>query len=269
MRWKGQGILTAVVLTAAVAYGWQWKSTTGLIEELQVRELPIAPYTSVVAKFYTDHQRFPQPGEVVLPASPGGLVRAATLLNDGEIDFTLSAWRVFRGHAHATMAPLLTTGAERYSFALRYVCLDADPPQLTAVVCSRTGSYTRDEVAAKNADALAGLADRRKSDEDRAKRRDGWQPFTTCDRYLTLANDSVGQCIASIDPQLGERFAKAVSERFDNGRRLSPQTIASDPETLDTFNRECEANWQQLVSSVRSARPEVQKCFPDEPEQFR
>lgn len=260
MKWRGQGILTIMVLAGAAALGWQWHTATVMVEALQVRELPIGPYTRVVADYYASHGQFPQPAEVTLPRPSGDLIRAAALHDHGEIDFTLSAWRIFRGHAHVLMAPKLAPGGQLHSVALSYVCLKTDPPQAAAVVCSRNGSYTRDELAQANAEFEQSLAGARTAAEERLQVA-GWvsDVSTSCDRYLAISRD-IGQCIANADAQLAQQFAQFVTREFASRPRLRSGVIASAPELLDAYNRECDVIWQQFAGMVPD-RPEIRGCF--------
>lgn len=260
MKWRGQGILTVMVLAGAAALGWQWHTATVMVEALRVRELPIGAYTRVVVDYYASHGQFPQPQAVTLPRPSGDLIRAAALRDHGEIDFTLTAWRVFQGHARVLMAPKLVPGGQPHSVTLSYVCLKTDPSQAAALVCSRNGIYTRDELAQANAEFERSLAAARAAVKERARIAGQVSDVrTSCDRYVAISHD-IGQCIANADAPLAQQFSQFVTREFANRPRLRSDVIASAPELLDAYNRECDVTWRQFVGMVPD-RPQIRGCF--------
>lgn len=264
MRWRGQGILVGLVLLAAATYGWQWKSVSTMAERLQVSALPIDRYTATVNDFYAEHERFPEPNEISFPSARNDLVRSATLGKNGELTFELSAWRVFGGHVKTTMAPSLMPGLEPGSVRLSYVCVDTQPAEFAAIVCSRNGTVTRTALMQENAEFQASQRDGREASEERARSVQRVQAVgTDCDRFVAQARDGLEQCVARADEQLGQQFASVVKERFENSPRLRPEVIASSPEVLDAFNKECTSEWAVTVAQVKSANAEAGKCFTE------
>jgi len=269
MKWRGQGILVAVVLIGAGAFAYQWSTVSTLEQEVLGRGIDYQPYIQRVSGFVEEHRRWPEAGEFDLPAPPvGGLFRKAALGPDGEILLTLSAWTITSGRARVVLAPVLQTQANSAApgiSRLRYGCLQTFPASLERIVCRSIGSITNAEVAEGNANAFnewreidaSAQAHERTFMAAVATARD---TRTQCDSLWQHAERDVIPCLRAIDATTAENFRIRNQQRFD-GPRLRPEVIANDPRMLEQFNRECDESWRTLAAMTKSMSKELAACF--------
>lgn len=264
MKWRGQGILTAIVLICAGAYAVQWRSNMRLVDEIEGHGLPLAPYIRPVAEFVDDAGIFPQPGEVALPAPPqNGVISSVTLGEKGTLKFMLTTWTIFDGHVSFTMAPEVNVGALLPAAnRLHYSCIEVQPERYASTVCH--GMTTQQTIDAANETAFAEWeADLDRIDQREAEAQSMASVRNECDRIARLARDEVLDCVTRIDSKLGEQLEQRIVEAFET-RRLRPEVMAQSPELLDQFNAQCTQSWEAITGMIRAGARLVEECLPAE-----
>lgn len=264
MKWRGQGILTAVVLICAGAYAVQWRSNMRLIDEIEGHGLTINPFIRPIAEFVDEEGRFPTPGEVALPAPvTDGIISSVTLGDKGALRFTLSTWTILDGHVAFTMAPEVNVGAALPATnRLHYWCTEVQPQRYEGTLCH--GTMTQQELDATNEHAFAEWeADLERMEQRESATQSVAGVQTECDRIARLARDEVLDCVTQIDPKLGEQLEHRIVEEFET-RRLRPEVIAGSPELLDQFNAQCSQSWAAITGQIRAGVKQVEDCLAPE-----
>ena len=135
------GVFSLLVLYACVVFS-NFSGSTKIEEALREvggNSMPVAPYARVVAQFFTEHQRWPEASEVVLPKPPAeGMVHSVVLQSDGVLLLKLRG-RVWLRRVQVRVAVLLQPSHAHFSWTSG--CLDASPEAITNIIflhCDRT-----------------------------------------------------------------------------------------------------------------------------------
>jgi hypothetical protein len=264
MQWRGQGVLTSIVLVAAGAYAIQWHTVTKLQDSIEGSGLLITPYTQSISEFVDHAHRWPTANEVSLPMPPaGGIVRKVTLGEHGMLHFALTGWTL-RGRITATFAPsIMSASTFEPKGRLRYACVAVKPAFLEGVVCRQWGISSLEKIEAAHAQEFAEWQD---DTEHAGKRRTviatAGSSETECDRIAYRAGQ-VSECVVGVDAELGGRIAASLSTKFRNRPRLRPEILADDPDLLAKYNRQCTEEWADFVAQMVSENHEMGNCLPE------
>ena len=269
MRWRGQGLLTGVVLIAAIALGYQWTSMTTLGERANHEEIEYSAYTRLVSPFVEENKRWPEPHDITLPKPPHkGVIKKVILKTNGEILFTLSGWTIKSGRVTVLLSPTLKTHSHLLPGSrnrLEYDCTIVSPASMERTLCDRTGTTTAAEVRNKNANAFAEW----EKNESEAKNEMNTRTSnlrlasaadTQCDVHLRRVEQEVIPCLTQID----ESTALQIKERFQtlfNRPRLRPEIIVDNPDLVAQFNNECDGSWNRAAEMVKTQNPKFEACF--------
>jgi hypothetical protein len=271
MRWRGQGLLTGVVLTAAATLGYQWTSMATLVERATHEEIEYSTYTRLVSQFVEENKRWPEPHDITLPKPPHkGVIKKATLKTNGEILFTLSGWSIQSGRVTVLLSPTLKTHSHLLPGShnrLEYNCTIVNPSSMERTLCDRTGTTTTTtaEVSNKNANAFAEWEKNESDAKNEMTARTSNLSLasasdTQCDVHLRRVEQEIIPCLTQID----ESAALQVKERFQtlfNRPRLRPEIIVDNPDLVAQFNSECDGSWNSTAAMVKMQNPKFDACF--------
>lgn len=269
MRWKGQGILAALVLAGAGAYAWQWHTMVGMFDAIESRGLPVAGYTRAVSVFVDTYQRWPRANEIVLPAPPRqGVVRSVRLGEKGALFFELSGWTL-KGRTTLTMAPVVQSSALLPpNGRLTYDCIAANPPALEQGVCGDLEMSSLADIAKLNTNVF----EKWKTDRWRIAHPNPLPVATSppvmepeiedqCKRIITQGTAEWVPCLSRIDPAKAEKLQSLlVGGMFRPFPSLAPPASAGPgaaAELRKKTNSECIQLWNQLAAQL----PEAKECF--------
>lgn len=268
MKWRGQGVLVGIVLLAAAALGYQWKSTTNLIERVDLEGIEFTPYIMLVAQFVEQQKRWPEAHEITLPPPPrNGVIKEAILKNNGDILFVLSGWAIQTGRVTVLLSPTLNTRSHLLANIQRldYDCTAVSPVSLERTLCVRIGSSDAADVNAKNIDAFSEWERNDSETKNEITTRNANLSLasaadTQCDVHLRKVEQQIIPCLTPID----ESAAQQAKERFQamfNRPRLRPEIIVDNPDLVAQFNNECDSSWNSAVAMLKMQNPKFEACF--------
>jgi len=269
MRWRGQGLLTGVVLIAAATLGYQWTSMATLVERANHEEIEYSTYTRLVSQFVEENKRWPEPHDITLPKPPHkGVIKKATLKTNGEILFTLSGWTIQSGRVTVLLSPTLKTHSHLLPGSrnrLEYNCTIVNPASMERTLCDRTGTATVAEVNSKNANAFAEWERNDADAKNEITTRESSLNLasateTQCDVHLRQLEEQVTPCLSQVD-DVAAQHIKEHLRGLMNRPRLRPEVIVDNPDLLAEFNSSCDNDWNNAVAMVKMQNSKFEACF--------
>jgi hypothetical protein len=269
MRWRGQGLLTGVVLIAAATLGYQWTSMATMVDKANNQGIEYSAYTQLVAQFVEENKRWPEPHDITLPKPPHkGVIKKATLKTNGEILFTLSGWSIQSGRVTVLLSPTLKTHSHLLPGSrnrLEYNCTIVNPASLERTLCDRTGTVTIAEVNSKNANAFAEWERNDADAKNEIATRESNLNLasateTQCDVYLRQVEQQVTPCLSQVD-DVAAQHIKDHLQGLMNRPRLRPEIIIDNPDLVTEFNSACDNDWNNAVAMVKMQNAKFEACF--------
>ena len=269
MRWRGQGLLTGVVLIAAATLGYQWTSMTTLVERTNHEEIEYSTYTRLVSQFVEENKRWPEPHDVTLPKPPHkGVIKKVILKTNGEILFTLSGWTIQSGRVTVLLSPTLKTHSHLLSGSrnrLEYDCTLVNPASMERTLCDRTGTTTAAEVSNKNANAFAEWEKNESDAKNEIDTRNSNISLASaiesqCDVRLRQLEEKIAPCLSQVD-DVAAQHIKDHLQGLMNRPRLRPEIIVDNPDLVAEFNSECDSSWNNAAVMIKMKNSKFEACF--------
>jgi len=269
MRWRGQGLLTGVVLIAAATLGYQWTSMSTLVERANYEEIEYSTYTRLVSQFVEENKRWPEAHDITLPKpSHKGVIKKVVLKTNGEILFTLSGWSIQSGRVTVLLSPTLKTHSQLLPGSrnrLEYDCTIVNPASLERTLCDRTGTATVAEVNSKNANAFAEWEKnesetKNEMDTRHANINRAGATESQCDVRLRQLEEDITACLSRVD-DVAAQHIKDHLHGLMNRPRLRPEIIVDNPDLVAEFNSSCDNDWNNAVAMVKMQNSKFEACF--------
>jgi hypothetical protein len=269
MRWRGQGLLTAMVLIAAATLGYQWKSMATLVERAAHEEIKYSTYTQLVAQFVEENKRWPEPHDITMPKPPHkDIIKKVTLKTNGEILFTLSGWSIQSGRVTVLLSPMLQTHSHLLPGSrnrLDYDCTLVNPASMERTLCDRVGTSTAAEVSSKNANAFAEWEKNESETKNEMDTRSANinqvnTAESQCDVRLRQLEEDITACLSRVD-DVAAQHIKEHLQGIMNRPRLRPEIMLDNPDLVAEYNSACDNDWNNAVAVVKLQNAKFEACF--------